>query len=992
MSRGRKLLLGGASALVFSGSAYYFLSNRSKARRSEAKLDPLTLAGPNQLKRYPNAVPAHEVAPTELDRQLHSLWNPPSREQLLQRMRESGKDPKDEFDLLVVGGGATGAGVALDAASRGLKVALVERDDYSAGTSSRSTKLVHGGVRYLEKAFRNLDYEQYKLVVEALHERSFFLTTAPHLSMQLPIMLPIYRWWQVPYFWAGSKVYDMLSGAEKLQSSYFLTRAKALEAFPMLKKDELVGAMVYYDGQHNDSRMNIALVLTAIFHGAVATNHTEVVGLIKEADPLNANPVVRGAVVKDTLTGESFKVRAKGVINATGPFTDGLRKMDDEKAGTIVAPSAGVHIVLPNYYSPARMGLLDPSTSDGRVIFFLPWQGNVVAGTTDTPTTVTADPLPREEEVTWILDEIRRYLSPEINVRRGDVLAAWSGIRPLVRDPGAKTTEGLVRNHMIHVSEDKLLTIAGGKWTTYRAMAEETVDRAIREYGLVASKPCLTESLKLIGAHGYSPNMFIRLIQHFGLETEVAKHLANDYGDRAWSVVSLSEVTGLRWPLFGKRLSVAYPYIEAEVRYAVRNEYACTAIDVLARRTRLSFLSAHAALEALPRVLSIMTAELGWDATRQQQEYAGALRFLETMGLPKDQILSNLESPKASQFDPAYSRAQFYPLELAQYREAFSQKDTDKDGHIALKDLPEVITSVGFHDLTPAALSLALGQAGLEGSASSVEFYEFLELLSVLKDPPSSPLNPQGPPLNQFTTDRSGVGSDSTPSFTNPPRSAKNRLSLLRSIYRVVPTYPPGGPPGRLGSELRFRRCLRYGWWAPAMKATPLATLAGPPFCDSGCENRSGINAPYSPSQLGEVQWGAVRKASLYRIMGALEVTAVGKGLGWNSIPLLMAPAKLIPNPAPEPPFRARVGAPSLNQLAAPGYAPANFGGDNGSDGLHLEFAWRDKFTLTLDIKPATRLTFTRPGNHPHKFKLVILRLIDRRKLTGGQTHSNCNG
>lgn len=758
LSRGKRFIVGGSSALAVTGSAYYFYNERSNLRKISSELDPLRQTGPNKFQHYPNAAIALDNSgATEIDRQLHSLWSPPTREELIEKMKQSAKDPSQEFDLLVVGGGATGAGVALDAASRGLKVALVERDDYSAGTSSRSTKLVHGGVRYLEKAFMNLDYEQYKLVVEALHERSIFLTTAPHLSQQLPIMLPIYRWWQVPYFWAGSKVYDILSGAEKLQSSYFLTRGKALEAFPMLKKDSLVGAMVYYDGQHNDSRMNIALILTAIFHGAVASNHTEVISLIKESDG-NSKQVIRGAVVKDTLTGESFKIKAKGVINATGPFTDGLRKMDVNEAENIVAPSAGVHIVLPNYYSPEKMGLLDPSTSDGRVIFFLPWQGNVVAGTTDTPTSVTADPLPQEEEITWILDEIRRYLSPEINVRRGDVLAAWSGIRPLVRDPSAKSTEGLVRNHMINVSENKLLTIAGGKWTTYRAMAEETVDRAIQEYGLKPSKPCITESLKLIGAHGFSQNMFIKLIQHFGLETEVARHLASTYGDRAWGVVSLSEVTGQRWPLFGKRLSASYPYIEAEVRYAVHNEYALTAADVLARRTRLSFLNAHATLEALPRVISIMTAELGWDSARQAKEYTDTLKFLESMGLPKDLVQSTLDAPKANHFDPAFSRAQFYPLELAQYRDAFSQKDTDKDGHITLNDLQQVVATAGFPEVSASDLSNALNQVGLGNTTSSVEFYEFLELLSVLKNVEAGPSKLSRAPLNKFTTDRSGGG------------------------------------------------------------------------------------------------------------------------------------------------------------------------------------------------------------------------------------------
>ncbi|CAJ0920806.1 17017_t:CDS:10 [Entrophospora sp. SA101] len=453
---------------------------------------------------------------------------------------DSSKASSDDstFDLLVIGGGAVGSGVALDAATRGLKVALVERDDFSSGTSSRSTKLVHGGVRYLEKAFRKLDYGQFKLVREALHERATFLHIAPYLSQQLPIMLPIYRWWQIPYYWAGTKAYELLSGKEALESSYFLTRSKALEVFPMLKKDKLVGAIVFYDGQHNDARMNVAVALTAAYYGAAVANHVEVIKVLKDE-----SGTVNGARLRDNLTDEEWDVKAKGVISATGAFADGLRSLDDPKTEKIVAPSSGTHIILPNYYSPRNMGLLDPLTSDNRIIFLLPWEGNVIAGTTDSPADVTFEPLAKEEEIQWILEEIKRYLSADIKVRRGDVLAAWSGIRPLVRDPNAKNTSELVRSHMINVSDSKLITIAGGKWTTYRAMAEDTVDKAIEVYGLNPLNGSRTKDVKLIGSHGYSSTMFIKLIQQFGLETEVAQHLSNSYGDRAWAVAALSEPT-----------------------------------------------------------------------------------------------------------------------------------------------------------------------------------------------------------------------------------------------------------------------------------------------------------------------------------------------------------------------------------------------------------------------------------------------------------------
>lgn len=566
-----------------------------------------------------------------------------TREEQINSLSQSSGTRNDEYDMLVIGGGATGAGVALDAATRGLKVAVVERDDFSSGTSSKSTKLVHGGVRYLEKAVWNLDYSQYQLVKEALKERKYFLKTAPHLSSWLPIMIPIDSWWKAPYFWAGTKAYDMLAGSEGIESSYFLTKSKAIEAFPMVKRTDLFGALVYYDGAHNDSRMNVSLAMTAALYGATVVNHMEVSRLLKDE-----NGKICGATLKDNIpardgqVSSDITVRAKCVVNCTGPFADSIRKMDEPSFQNIVAPSSGVHVILPGYFSPSNMGLIDPSTSDGRVIFFLPWQGNTIAGTTDEPCPITPNPLPKEEAIEWILNEIRQYISPDINLRRGDVLAAWSGIRPLVKDPASTKTESLVRNHLIDISPSGLLTCAGGKWTTYRQMAEECVDAAIREFGL-QTKPfknapavsgtdmvddgatldgsCQTHTVRLIGAHGFSKTLFIPLIQHFGVETDVAKHLTESYGDRAWSVASLCQPTEKRFPARGERISQLYPFVDGEVRYAVKHEYAQTAVDVLARRTRLAFLNAQAALEALPWVIDIMSQELGWTGDRQDLEW-----------------------------------------------------------------------------------------------------------------------------------------------------------------------------------------------------------------------------------------------------------------------------------------------------------------------------------------------------------------------------------
>ncbi|KAF0531884.1 DAO-domain-containing protein [Gigaspora margarita] len=574
----------------------------------------------------------------------------PSRDEMINNLKCSNKNNfqnqnNEEFDLLIIGGGATGTGAALDAATRGLKVALVERDDFASGTSSRSTKLIHGGVRYLEKAIYHLDYEQYKLVREALHERATFLNIAPYLSHQLPIMLPLYRWWEVPYYWVGLNVYNFLAGKEAMGNSYYVSRDKVLEEFPWLKKDNLVGAIVYYDGQHNDARMNVAIALTAISHGATVANHVEVTHLLK-----NEDGKIVGARVRDNLNGDEWDIKSKGVINATGVFADNIISLDKKKDNMIM-PASGVHIILPNYYSlSGKMGMLDKATSDGRVLFVLPWEGNTLVGTTDSPTEVSFNPMPKEEEIVWVLNEFNKFLTPETQVRRDDVLAAWAGIRPLVIDPEAKDTSSLVRSHMIHVNDSNLITITGGKWTTYRNMAKETIDKAIEVFDLNPLYECQTENEKLIGSQEYSETMFIRLIQKFGLDTEVAKHLANDYGDRSWDIMKLVYQAGSKqWPAPMQRISSHYPYIDAEIRYAIRQEFACTVVDVIARRTRLAFLNPQATLESLPHIIEIMSEELNWTPEKKKKEFEEAVEFLKTMGLPKSDENLSLANASESQ-------------------------------------------------------------------------------------------------------------------------------------------------------------------------------------------------------------------------------------------------------------------------------------------------------------------------------------------------------
>ncbi|UNI20889.1 Glycerol-3-phosphate dehydrogenase [Purpureocillium takamizusanense] len=611
-----------------------------------------------------NAHRSHDKPLVELRRDASGRIVPPkfqdikSRAEQLADLRRNGASQDTEYDLLVIGGGATGTGIALDAVTRGLKVALVERDDFSAGTSSKSTKLVHGGVRYLEKAIWNLDYPQLQLVIEALRERKGFLDIAPHLSSSLPILLPLQRWWQAPYMWIGCKTYDLLAGSQGLESSYFVSRAKALSSFPLLRKDNLVGALVYYDGQHNDSRMNVSLALTASLYGATVLNHVEVTSLEKDANGKICGAKVRDLMAGDDAAKEDFAVRAKGVINATGPFTDAIERMDDPNRPPIVAPASGAHIMLPGKLCPKGMGMLDAATSDGRVVFVLPWQGMTVAGTTDNACPVEREPVAREDDVAFILKEVSKLLEPKSVLTRDDVLATWSGIRPLVKDPKAGNTESLVRSHLVTVSDSGLLTCAGGKWTTYRQMAEDAVDEAIKTFnltpkhitlpditgaglpGFTTNGACVTRITPVLGSHGYSTQLPSQLTQVYGVDADIAHHLATNYGDRAWSVLGSA-------PDAIVRLAPSFPFIEAEIRHGVRSEAACTAADVISRRTRLAFLDVDSALKALPRVIDVMTEELSWSEARREQEWTETVHFLRSMGLEearmavtRDEVLS----------------------------------------------------------------------------------------------------------------------------------------------------------------------------------------------------------------------------------------------------------------------------------------------------------------------------------------------------------------
>ncbi|CAN6461396.1 unnamed protein product [Victoria cruziana] len=565
----------------------------------------------------------------------------PSRQ--VQEAALMGSSRISPLDVLVIGGGATGCGVALDAASRGLRVGLVEREDFSSGTSSRSTKLIHGGVRYLEKAVFNLDYGQLRLVFHALEERKQVIENAPHLCNSLPCMTPCFSWFDAVYYWLGLKLYDLVAGPRMLHLSRYYSANESVELFPTLARKgpsgNLKGTVVYYDGQMNDSRLNVGLACTAALTGAAVLNHAEAVSFLKD----EVSERITGARIRDSLTGKEFDVYAKVIVNAAGPFCDSVRTMADKDAEPIICPSSGVHIILPDYYSPEGMGLIVPKTKDGRVVFMLPWLGRTLAGTTDSSTTITMLPEPHEDEIQFILDAICDYLN--VKVRRIDILSAWSGIRPLAIDPSAKSTESISRDHVVREDYPGLITITGGKWTTYRSMAEDAVNLAIKSGKLNPSNSCVTQNLRIVGGDSYDPASFTILAQQYvrmkkttsgkivpgAMDSAVAKHLSHAYGTMAEKVAIIAQNENL-----GKRLAHGYPFLEAEVAYCARNEYCESAVDFIARRSRLAFLDTDAAGRALPRVVEILANEHSWDKTRGKRELQNAKAFLETFKSSKN--------------------------------------------------------------------------------------------------------------------------------------------------------------------------------------------------------------------------------------------------------------------------------------------------------------------------------------------------------------------
>jgi glycerol-3-phosphate dehydrogenase len=493
------------------------------------------------------------------------------------------------WDVLVVGGGATGLGVAVDAASRGFSTLLLEQSDFAKSTSSRSTKLVHGGVRYLQQG--NLS-----LVIEALRERGLLRQNAPHLVRDLEFIVPNYDWWEGPFYGIGLKVYDMLAGKLGLGSSKWLSREETLESIPTLEPEALRGGVLYHDAQFDDARLAVTLARTAVDQGAVVANYVRVTDLIKERS------LVCGVQARDLETGALHSVRARVVVNATGVFSDGLQRLDDSSHVPTIQASRGVHVILDGDFLRSGDAIMVPRTDDGRVLFAIPWYDHTVVGTTDTPVDgISIEPRASDEEIDFLLEHAARYLTRDPS--RSDVRSVFAGLRPLVREADATDTAQLSRDHVVRVSASGLVSIAGGKWTTYRKMAEDTLDIAV-DVGALDDRPCVTKELKLHGWRELDPDE--EGLRVYGTDRKALEELVSSD------------------PQYGHRLCDTLPYRVGEVVWAARHEMARTVEDVLARRTRALLLNARASQRSARTVARILAVELkrddDWEA-RQVAEY-----------------------------------------------------------------------------------------------------------------------------------------------------------------------------------------------------------------------------------------------------------------------------------------------------------------------------------------------------------------------------------
>lgn len=531
------------------------------------------------------------------------------------------------FDLCVIGGGATGAACALDAQLRGLRTVLVEAGDFAGATSSAATKIIHGGVRYLEEAIKDVDPKEYHVVVRALHERVRMLDNAPYLTRELEFLVPSYSWLNVAYLDIGLKIYDWLAGSARISPSKFVNREETLKAMPALKQDGLIGAVQYSDGQFDDSRYNLALVETFERNGGFALNYARVTSLTKDSAGK-----LSGAQVTDQLSKQKFSVNASVIVNATGPAADSIRHMAAPTLSNRMRLSKGAHVLLPIDVFPTDQAMLIPKTEDGRVLFAVPWRGRLLVGTTENEVQPGDELYVTREDVDFILGQLNKYLA--IPVTSNQIVAGFAGARPLVSSNEAESTKKLARDDVIEVEPASgLISIMGGKWTTHRAMAEDTIHAVQKSLGRTPDE-CPTRHHALYGSEGWTHDYWQELVNIYQVTPDVAHHLSDKFGTAAPNILNLAKTdTSL-----SQRIVSDHPMIRAEVVYAVREELAATIEDVLARRLGVQFYSWRAAREAAPAVGTILGAQLGWslDETKSAIDaYVSHInRLLDLAGLP----------------------------------------------------------------------------------------------------------------------------------------------------------------------------------------------------------------------------------------------------------------------------------------------------------------------------------------------------------------------
>ncbi len=532
------------------------------------------------------------------------------------------------FDVCVIGAGATGSGTALDAQLRGLSTVLIEAGDFASATSSRSTKLIHGGIRYLQEAVTDLDPGQYNVVKRALHERRIMLDNARFLAHPMEFLVPCYTRWEVFYYGVGTKIYDRIAGKHNFFASRYRSAKEAVARWPLLQSDGLKGAIAYADGQFDDARYAVALVQTFTEAGGEAINHARVVGLQQDA-----GRKICEAEIEDQLTGARTSVRARVFVNCTGPYSDHIRAMANPELEKRLRLSKGVHILLP-LDDRTRDAMVVPKTDDGRVIFAIPWLGRLLVGTTDDEVTHDDELVVKRSEVEYLLRQLNRFLSRPFTI--ADIKGGFAGVRPLVSQGKGDKTKKLIREHEVEVDrESGLISVLGGKWTTYRAMAEDAVNAVQQQLGLPVGN-CTTREHHLSGSEGYSREYPQNLVASYGVSEATAKHLSEKFGTRAGAVLDLAkQESELMLPIVN-----GYPAIRAEIAYSARKEMAATLDDVLERRTGLQFYSWEAASTAAPTVAAAMQREMGWDDAHTQhevEEYVSTLSaWTQKIGLAQD--------------------------------------------------------------------------------------------------------------------------------------------------------------------------------------------------------------------------------------------------------------------------------------------------------------------------------------------------------------------